>query len=88
MKCQTVKGTLFIQNGKLDRQRTVPLSRSARKSITRYIEEYQPEGTYLFESQRSPQMNCRAVQHIISKYKKLTGLELTAHSLRHTSVMS
>jgi|GEM_PF-585405 len=85
IKLSDRKGTLFIQNGKLDRQRTVPLNKSARKAITRYLEEYQPEGKYLFESQRSSQLNARAVQHIISKYKKITGLEhLTAHSLRHT----
>ncbi|SFF99032.1 integrase/recombinase XerC/integrase/recombinase XerD [Halobacillus alkaliphilus] len=78
-------GKVFVQQGKMDRQRTIKLNKSARETLKTYLEQFQPTGIYLFESQRSPQMTTRSVQHIIKKYKKLTGIaHLTAHALRHT----
>jgi integrase/recombinase XerC/integrase/recombinase XerD len=40
---------------------------------------------FLFPSGRSAKSSTRAVQYILEKYRKLTGIShLTAHSLRHS----
>ncbi|RXT14908.1 tyrosine-type recombinase/integrase [Ammoniphilus sp. CFH 90114] len=79
------KGNLVVRKGKHNRRREVPLNVDSRRVLEQYLSSRNSESEYLFDSQRSPQMTTRAVQHIIEKYRKLTGIEnLTAHALRHS----
>jgi integrase/recombinase XerC/integrase/recombinase XerD len=90
---QDRKGQLTVQSGKGGKYREVPLNLDARKAIEDYRKsivdvegkDLQMNGeAYLFRTQRSDQMTTRAVQHILTKYAKLTGLDVTPHVLRHT----
>lgn len=79
------KGTLVIQQGKGCKYREIPLNVDARRAIEDYLANGRKNGSeYLFISQRSDKITLRAVQHILEKYQKLTGLEVTPHTLRHT----
>lgn len=80
------KGKVIVRKGKWNRYREVPLNKDVRRVLTQYLQEKTDNlSGSLFPSQRSNKMTTRAVQHIIAKYRKLTGIEhLTAHALRHT----
>ncbi|MTI85315.1 MAG: phage integrase family protein [Firmicutes bacterium] len=78
------KGTVTVQNGKGGKYREVPLNLGARKVSEAYLEERGDDGMYLFPSQRSPKTSTRAIQLMLNKYRNLTGIEVTPHTLRHT----
>ena len=79
------KGTLVVQQGKGGKYREVPLNMDARRAIDDYLANGRKNGSpYLFTTQRSDRMTTRAVQHLIEKYSKTTGLQVTPHVLRHT----
>lgn len=79
------KGKVIVRKGKWNRYREVPLNKEVRKMLTQYLHNRDTMSPFLFPSQRSEQMTTRAVQHIIAKYRDLTGIDhLTAHALRHT----
>lgn len=76
------KGKIIVRKGKWNRYREVPLNKDVRRILKQYMDEHNGE---LFNTQRSERMSTRAVQHIIAKYRRMTGItHLTAHSLRHT----
>jgi len=81
-RLQTV--TITIQNGKGGKYREVPLNLDARKVLEAYLGNGIDDGMYLFPSQRSPQTSTRAIQLMLNKYRNLTGIEVTPHTLRHT----
>lgn len=78
------KGKVVVQSGKGGKYREVPLNLDARQSIQQYMAERRSESHYLFITQRSPKMTTWAVQFILQKYSRLTGIEVTPHILRHT----
>jgi site-specific recombinase XerD len=43
---------------------------------------------HLFISQRGDCLKVRAVEDVVGKYARLTGLELSSHTLRHTFARS
>jgi len=78
------KGKIIVQNGKGGKYREVPLKLDARKSLEDYLKERKTDSLYLFTTQRSPKMTARAVQYMLEKYQKLTGIDVTPHTLRHS----
>lgn len=84
VKISERSGSLYVPAGIEDRDRDIPLNAEVRSAITAYLEKHTPRGKYLFDSQRSEQCTTRAVQHILAGYAKITGLDLSPHTLRHT----
>ena len=78
------KGAFTVQSGKGGKYREVPLNLDAREAVLDYLKERNSGSEYLFITQRSPRMTTRAVQFILEKYSKLTGIEVTPHILRHS----
>lgn len=77
------RGGLVRVFGKGNKYREVPLNSTARKILTRWIDE-KPESIYLFPGQEN-HLTSRAVRNIIYKYAYLARLkDVSPHTLRHT----
>jgi site-specific recombinase XerD len=75
----------IIVRGKGNKTRKVRLNSTACRILREYFAVHTPKGEYVFDSQRSDKMTPRAVQHMVEKYAKITGIpDLTPHVLRHT----
>ena len=76
----------FLFRGKRSKQRFIPLTKTCRKIIDAYIEEYHDEGEWLFKGNKGGPITPAAVRKITRKIakkeKKLKGL--SPHILRHT----
>jgi site-specific recombinase XerD len=78
--------------GKGDKQRAIPLSRIVRKEISKFLVWKQTQNQELtddaplFISRKKRRLGCRAIQHDLDKWVKLSGLEgkYSPHALRHT----
>lgn len=81
------KGQVVIRQGKGLKERTVPLSRSARAEVAAYLAE-RPSfaGEWLFVSQTGKRLSARDVQRLIADASVKAGIrdEVTPHVLRHT----
>ncbi len=79
------KGLLYIK-GKGDKDRTIPLCKELRATLSRYLESRKENPSpYVFPSQRSEQSTPRAIQFIIEGYAdRLKMPHLSCHTLRHT----
>lgn len=79
------KGLLYIK-GKGDKDRTIPLCKELRATLTRYLESRTDNPSpFVFPSQRSEQSTTRAIQLVIEGYgDRLQMPHLTCHTLRHT----
>ena len=79
------KGMLYVK-GKGDKDRTIPLCKELRTTLTRYLESRADNPSpYVFPSQRSEQSTTRAIQHLIEGYADTLKMpHLTCHTLRHT----
>ena len=84
------KGEVFVQQGKGDKQRTVPLNKEARQAIKAWLEERPDEqdNPYIWiavETEAEGPLHQRSLQRIMTRYGRDAGLEnLTPHMLRHT----
>ena len=80
------KGSVSIQNGKGNKQRTVPLNAEARRALQEWI-DVRPASSHLWvivEGEHKS-LNGRTVQRILHRYAKTAHLdELTPHVCRHT----
>lgn len=79
----TKGGMLYIRSGKGDKYRTVPFGGKTAILLREWFDIHNG-GEFLFYSERSPQMTTRAIQHMIQRLSKDTGIEFTVHQLRHT----
>src|SRR4051812_12325683 len=80
------KGTLTVRSGKGSKFRILPLNVDARQAITS-DQKVRPTGSTdrLFIGQRGQGVSSRAVELLITKHARLTGLEdVTPHTLRHS----
>lgn len=77
------KGGLLFVNGKGNKSRTVPYGDKTRELLNEWLDVHNG-GEYLFYSQRTLQMTTRAIQHIVKRLSKDTGIDFTVHQLRHT----
>lgn len=79
------KGILYVK-GKGDKDRTIPLCKELRATLSRYLESRKENPSpFVFSSQRSEQSTVRAIQFIIEGYAdRLKMPHLSCHTLRHT----
>lgn len=79
-----VNKVVHVYHGKGDKYRVVPVGENTIKSVKVWL-EFHPQNTrYLFPSTRSEKITVRAVEHILKRYSKQLGIEITPHMLRHT----
>ena len=77
-------GQVVCRFGKGNKQRTVPLSLEARRTLAAYLETRPPiDGQAVFIGERGP-LSTDGVRAICSKYSAITGVRFTPHTLRHT----
>ncbi len=77
------KGEVRVRYGKRRKARTVPLNKQARQALKDWI-AVRPPGEYLFNTRRSARLDNSQLRRIMATFARLSGVEFTAHSLRHT----
>jgi site-specific recombinase XerD len=79
-------GYYFVFRGKRDKERAVPLNKSARQTLRRYLKDYPPQGDWLFPGYMGHPISPHAVRKVTRRmaadYPELQGL--SPHTLRHT----
>jgi len=80
------KGSVLVQNGKGNKQRSVPLNSDARKALREWI-EVRPQGDHLWMTVEGENeiLSGRTVQRVLRRYARDAQLDdLTPHVCRHT----
>jgi integrase/recombinase XerC len=80
------KGSVLIQNGKGNKQRSVPLNSDARKALQEWL-DVRPASEHLWMTVEGEHevLSGRTVQRILQRYAKAAELDvLTPHVCRHT----
>jgi site-specific recombinase XerD len=80
------RNQIFIQKGKGNKDRYVPMSQEFKLLMQLYIHEYKPQ-YWLFEGQdQKSQYSERSVQQVVSQCAKKAGvpIKVTPHMLRHS----
>lgn len=77
------ENTIFIEQGKGNKDRVVPFGNSLKEKILLYLESR--NNKYLFESIRNSKFSTRRIEQMCSKYLNESGLDLkiTPHTFRH-----
>ena len=81
------RGMVRVRAGKGDAYREVPLNSACRKALDEWSQA-RPAGEVeaLWLSRQGTGMSSRAIDLVIRRLAKDAGLELSAHTLRHTAV--
>ena len=80
------KGSVLVQNGKGNKQRSVPLNSDARKALQVW-REVRPQSDHLWMTVEGEHesLSGRTVQRVLQRYAKAADVkELTPHVCRHT----
>jgi site-specific recombinase XerD len=80
------KGSVLVQNGKGNKQRSVPLNSEARKELQEWM-DIRPKSDHLWMTVEGEHecLSGRTVQRILQRYAKAAQLDdLTPHVCRHT----
>ncbi len=80
------KGSVLVQNGKGNKQRSVPLNSDARKALQEW-NEVRPQSDHLWMTVEGEHesLSGRTVQRVLQRYAKTADVkELTPHICRHT----
>ena len=75
-------GKITVREGKGNKYREVPLNKTARKILSRWLEE-NPEGV-LFPNRYGDPISERAVHMLVSEYAYRAKIRASPHTLRHT----
>lgn len=83
------KGLVIVRSGKGEAYREVPLMAEVRASLEEWLDERrerfsQATNEALFLSRRGQQLAARTIDLVVRKLAADAGLELSAHTLRHT----
>ena len=90
MNVDSIKGMQFTVIGKGNKERLVYMTEACKYAIDSYIDirpDIEDENA-LFLSNRNQRMSNRAIQHMIDKYLKKAGFDVSrysTHKLRHTA---
>jgi site-specific recombinase XerD len=87
------KGTAIVRSGKGDAYREVPLNAEARNAVQAWLDERAQRwpGSIepaLFLQRRGKRLSTRTMHDVVSGLGREAGLELSAHTLRHTCLTS
>jgi len=87
------KGTVIVRSGKGDTYREIPLNAEVRKAVQAWLDERAhtwPEGTdsALFLQRRGTRLSTRTMHDVVCGLGREAGIELSAHTLRHTCLTS
>ena len=82
------RGMVRVRAGKGDTYREVPLNSACRKALDAWSQARAATGEVdaLWLSRQGTRMSSRAIDLVIRRLAKDAGLELSAHTLRHTAV--
>jgi len=81
------RGMVRVRAGKGDTYREVPLNSACRKALDEWSQARSTgEVEALWLSRQGTRMSSRAIDLVIRRLAKDAGLELSAHTLRHTAV--
>ncbi|SFR07117.1 tyrosine-type recombinase/integrase [Desulfoscipio geothermicus] len=75
-------GIVRVRHGKGDKYREVPLNLTVRRALDGYISE--TKGEWLFPGRRGGHITTRSAENVLTKYGRVSGLNVTPHILRHT----
>lgn len=82
-----VNGMLTIRDAKGTnggKTRLVPMGKKTRAAIEAWLPFRKGTGTYVFTSERGDRMTDRAIEHVLEKLSKVSGVDCSPHTLRHT----
>lgn len=88
--CYLKERQMFINKGKGNKQRWVPLGKKIAKILQKYLKQIRPklvkEKTHdaLIVGDKGGPMRGYRIHHIVSKYFKMLGIEGHCHGLRHS----
>lgn len=81
------RNRLFIAHGKGDKDRVVYISKDAKSAIEAYL-AIRPKAKGLFLVEKGPRtgtpISVRGIQKRIEYYARVSGVDVSCHSLRHT----
>src|SRR5215217_2533234 len=84
------RGVVIVRSGKGDAHREIPLNPTARAALDAWLtarRELVAEGERaLFVGRTGSRLTARAIDLVVRKIARRTGLELSAHVLRHTCI--
>lgn len=75
-------GTVTVRQGKGNKYREVPINKTARKILSRWLKE-NPEGP-LFPNRYGAQITARAIRQMVAEYAYRAKIKASPHTLRHT----
>lgn len=78
--------SVHVRHGKGDKERTVFFNAEAEVSMKEYLDSREDNCNALFVSKRNPvhQIQSHALENIVKKISKRTGVEAYPHKFRHT----
>jgi len=82
------RNRLFVRHGKGGKDRVVYISNDARTALEEYLTVRHSKTKYLFLVQKGPltgnRLSVRGIQKRIEYYARISGVNVSCHSLRHT----
>lgn len=87
------KGKVIVRAGKGDAYREIPLNAEARKAVQAWLDERKRAwddkvGGALFLNRRGKRLSTRAIHNVVCLLGRNAGLDISAHTLRHTCLTS
>ncbi len=79
--------TIFISQGKWSKDRMVPINNRLNIVLAKYLQQRQKLGktctNFFISTQRDQAMGEKAINNLMRKLRKATGIDFSAHTLRH-----
>lgn len=80
------KGEILVRCGKGNKQRRVPLNSELRETMLVFMSGPKDPEEPLFKSQKGNRLSIAAIDHLVRQFATAAGIEMSAHSLRHTMI--
>jgi len=83
------KGKVIVRAGKGDAYREIPLNAEARRAVQAWLDERKQTwgdnaGEALFLNRRGARLSTRGIHDVVRRLGRDAGLDISAHTLRHT----
>jgi len=80
------KGEIVVRNGKGNKHRVVPVNSDLREALAAYMSTPRLPQEPLFVSRRGTRISVSSIDHLVRQIAKDAGVEMTAHTCRHTTI--